>query len=145
VIEGQLRRLGDLFVLGDLVKPEYEPRRAELRAELIRLGDAETHGRPDVLERFRRYLLNAGVAWNDADAQQRNPLTRALFEVLLVRGGHLEAVQPRQEFQPYFVLAETETPAPEEQELTLSHQSSMRRSRGDSNPNARPIGSLCAA
>ena len=105
---------------------------------MIRLGDAETHGRPDVLERLRHYLLGAGIAWSDADAQQRNRLTRALFEVLLVRNGHLEAVQPRQEFQLYFVPAETETPAPEGRELALSHHSSMRRSRGDSNPRSRP-------
>ena len=111
-LEGQLRRLGDLFVLGDLSKGEYEARRAELRAELARLVEADGHGRPEVLERLQRYLLDAGAAWDDADSGQRNRLARALFETVLVRDRHLVAVRPRPEFQPYLALMEAATPTP---------------------------------
>ena len=109
-LETQLRRLGDLFVLGDLPKAEYEARRAALRQQIAALAEAEGHGRLDVLENLQRYLLNAAEAWEDADAEQRNRLARALFEAVVIRDGHIAAVRPRPEFQPYFVLAQTETP-----------------------------------
>src|SRR6185503_16518965 len=110
VIEGQLRRLGDLFVLGDLSKSEYEARRGELRTALARMEEPESHGRPEMLDRLQRYVLNAGAAWDDADDAQRNRLVRALFESVLVRDRHLVAVRPRPEFQPYLTLADMENP-----------------------------------
>ena len=114
-IEGQLRRLGDLFVMGDLSKGEYESRRAELRTALARMEEPEAHGRPEMLDRLQRYVLNAGAAWDDADDAQRNRLARALFENLMVRDRHLVAVQPRPEFQPYLSLVETEAPTPSDE------------------------------
>jgi site-specific DNA recombinase len=114
-IEGQLRRLGDLFVMGDLSKSEYESRRAELRTALSRLEEPEAHGRPEMLDRLQRYVLNAGAAWDDADDAQRNRLVRALFESVLVRDRHLPAVQPRPEFQPYLALMKAEAPTPSDQ------------------------------
>src|SRR4030095_16944058 len=113
-IEGQLRRLGDLFVLGDLSKSEYESRRDELRAELARIVEPETHGRPEMLDRLQRYVLNAGAAWDDADDAQRNRLGRAPFERVPVSGRHLVGVRPRPEFQPYLALTEAETPTLED-------------------------------
>jgi hypothetical protein len=111
-IEGQLRRLGDLFVPGDLAKNEYESRRAELRNQLTNLSEEDGHGRPEILERLQRHLLNAGAAWDDADASQRNRLIRALFEGVQVRERHLVSVRPRPEFQPYLTLLDAETPSP---------------------------------
>jgi hypothetical protein len=78
---------------------------------------------PEVLDRLRRYLLDASGAWDDADDDQRSRLARALFEALLVRDGHVVAVRPRQQFQPYFVLAETQTPTPEEPALSTEVRS----------------------
>ncbi len=141
-LEGQLQRLGDLFVLGDLPKSEYETRRATLRAELAHLAEAEGHGHPEVLERLQRYLLNAADAWDAADAPQRNALARALFQAVIIKDGHVAAVHPRPEFQPYFVLAETETPtlngSASHLDPTLSINGSSRRSRPDSNRRSRP-------
>ena len=123
--EGQLRRLGDLFVLGDLPKAEYETRRQQLRAELSRLEETEAHARPEILEQLQRYLLDAGAAWDDAEPAQRNRLARALFEVILVRDRHIAAVRPRPEFQPYFVLAEETTePSHQSDETALSQEGS---------------------
>lgn len=112
-IESQLRRLADLYQLGELERADYEARRSALRLQLAQLVDADAHGRPEVLEHLQRYLLDAGAAWDDADASQRNRLAQALFETLLIKDGHLVSVRPRQEFQPYFNLLETETPPPE--------------------------------
>jgi site-specific DNA recombinase len=138
-LEGLLRRLGDLYLLGDLSKREYEARRSELKMELTRLTEADAHGRPDVLERLQQYLLDAGAAWEDADARQRNKLARALFEAILVRDGHVLAVRPRQEFVPYLALAEGEAQAPTTNgSAPVSSESTLRRSRGDSNPRSRP-------
>jgi site-specific DNA recombinase len=111
-LEGQLRRLGDLFVLGDLEKGEYEARRSKLRSELNRVQETEVHGRPEVLGRLQHYLVNAGAAWHDADAEQRNRLARALFDAVMVRNQHVVGIRPRQEFQPYFALLETTAPTP---------------------------------
>ena len=80
-LEGQPGRLGDLVVLGDLSKTESEARRAEPRVELARVTEADAHGRPEVLERRQRYLLDAGAAWDEADAGARNRLARALYNV----------------------------------------------------------------
>jgi hypothetical protein len=63
-IQGQLQRLADLYLLGDIEKGDYEARRAPLRAELDRLQTADVHGRPDLLERLQTYLLDAGAAWD---------------------------------------------------------------------------------
>ena len=138
-LEGQLQRLGDLFVLGELPRGEYEARRASLRTELGRLAEAEGHGHPEVLERLERYLLNAAEAWDAADARQRNRLARALFDAVIVRDGHIGAVRPRQEFQPYFVLAGLETTTPAALNgAAASTDSSLRRSRPDSNRRSHP-------
>jgi hypothetical protein len=71
-LDGQLRLLGDLFVLGELVKEEYEAGRSELRAELTRLQEDDAHGRPEVLGRLQLYLLNDGAAWRDAKVHHRS-------------------------------------------------------------------------
>jgi hypothetical protein len=131
-IEGQLRRLGDLFVMGDLHKADYEAR----RAELVRLTEADAHGRPEVLERLQRYVLNAGAAWRDADAGQRNRLGKALVQGVMVRDGHLVSVLPRPEFEPYFVLAEMKQPTRQESGSAVSPENRKERARGDSNPRS---------
>ena len=59
---------------------------------MARLAEVDAHGRPEVLDRLQRYLLDAGAAWDDADAAQRNRLARALFEAVLVCDGHVEAI-----------------------------------------------------
>ena len=101
--------------MGDLSKGEYESRRSELRTALARMEEPEAHGRPEMLDRLQRYVLNAGAAWDDANDSQRNRLARALFESVLIRDQHLVAVQPRPEFQPYLVLVDAETPTPSDQ------------------------------
>ncbi len=134
-VEGQLARLGDLFVMGDLPKAEYEARRHELRAELARLEETDGHGRPEVLERLQRYLLDAGSAWGDASPAQRNKLARTLFDSILIRDRHIEAVTARPEFQPYLVLAE-QTAEPPHQNSETAIEITRRRARGDSNPRS---------
>lgn len=99
-------------VMGDLGKSAYEARRADLRLQLARMVEANAHGHPEVLERLHRYLLDAGAAWDDADAAQRHRLARALFDAVIVRDSHVAAVRPRPEFQPYLTLLDAQTPTP---------------------------------
>src|SRR6478672_3499925 len=99
--------------MGDIEKGEYETRRAGLRAQMAQFVEADAHGRPKILDRLQRDLLDAGRAWDDADSAQRNRLARALFEAVIVLDGQVTAVRPRPEFQPYFVLSlEKATPPP---------------------------------
>ena len=123
--------------MGDLSKSEYESRRTELRTALARLEEPEAHGRPEMLDRLQRYVLNADAAWDDADDAQRNRLVRALFESVLVQDQHLVAVRPRPEFQPYLTLAQTEEPTSLRGMPALKPRM-WRRARGDSNPRSRP-------
>src|SRR5262249_23397004 len=104
-IEAQLRRLSDLYVLGDFTRPEYEKRRAELKAELSRLSVPDDLGRVERIQHLQGYLQNAAGLWDDADAEARNQLGHALFEAVYVRNQRISQVQPRRAFQPYFVLA----------------------------------------
>jgi site-specific DNA recombinase len=136
-LESQLRKLGDLYVLSEMDKSEYEARRQELRTELGRLEETDAHGSPAMLQQLQDYLLNAADAWRDFDGPHRNQLARALFEVIMVDGGHLQGVRPRPEFQPYLVLAqETTRPPHQNGETAVSLESSRRRARGDSNPRS---------
>jgi hypothetical protein len=112
-------------VVGDLSKSEDEARRAGLRTALARMEEPAAHGRPEMLDRLQRYVLNAGAAWNDADDAQRNRLARSLFESVLGSDRHLTTVQPRPEFQPYLALVETETPT-----LAVEGRRSHRVERG---------------
>jgi hypothetical protein len=109
-VEAHLRRLTDVYLLGDLSKVEYERKRADLKMELTHLDEADVHGRPEVLDRLREFLLDAAEFWTERDAAQRNRLATALFEVVFIKDGHIFEVRPRPEFQPYFVLASEPSP-----------------------------------
>ncbi len=60
---------------------------------------------------------------------RRSCLAKAPFQAVPVKDGHVVSVLLRQEFQPYFVLAEMEQP-PREGAAVL-HESLNGRARGD--------------
>lgn len=134
-IEGQLKRLADLYVLGDVAKAEYEGRRAELRAELARYVETAPHAQPEIVGQMVRYLTEIAQIWRDAGPARRNELARTVFEYVTVTDHHLVSVQPRAAFQPYFVLADTKSPAP----VVEAGDCSMRRARGASDPQPRTL------
>lgn len=109
-IDGQLKRLSDLYVVGDFTKAEYERRRVELRQELSQLTVPDAHGQDVALGRLEDLLKTILVLWGGATASERNEMARTLFESICVRNQRLSKVQPRREFQPYFVLANGEDP-----------------------------------
>lgn len=134
-IEGQMRRLADVYVSGDMPKADYEARRSELRAELNRLQETDVHARPDTLAGLERYLSMAPQLWLGTNAEGRNRIGRALFEAVYVRDQHLAEIQPRPEFQPYFALAGHESAS-----VSGGASASMtRRARGDSNSHRQSV------
>ncbi len=51
-LEGQRRRLSDLYQMGEIERGVFEERITALKLEIGRLGDAAAHGRSDVLDRL---------------------------------------------------------------------------------------------
>ena len=101
-LEGQLERLKDLYVLGDLTKEEYSYRRQLLAQELAALEPPVVHN----AEEAAAALTNFGLFWErEQDATKRNKLLRAIFESVTASDGRLVAVTPREAFLPYFQFA----------------------------------------
>jgi recombinase-like zinc beta ribbon protein len=96
-LEGQLERLKDLYVLGDLTNDEYTYRRQLLEQELAALEPPVVHN----AEEAAAALTNFGLFWErEQDATRRNKLLRAIFETVTASGGKLVAVTPRDAFCP---------------------------------------------
>jgi DNA invertase Pin-like site-specific DNA recombinase len=95
----QLQRLQDLYVLGDLTKPQYTMRRQAIEEELQRLGppaDPAIDQAKEVLADFARF-------WDLEDQPaERRKLLLSLFEQVWAKEGQIVAIQPHEAFQPYF-------------------------------------------
>ena len=57
------------------------------------------------MERLAGFLANIADAWKQASQEQRNSLTRALFEQIRVEGNKVVCVKPRDELAPFFRLS----------------------------------------
>ena len=98
-INGQLERLKELYVIGDLTKDQYVYRRQVLQQELAGLEPPRV---VDVSEAAAA-LTNFGLFWErERDPAERNKLFRIIFESVSQDGGELVAVTPREAFLPYF-------------------------------------------
>jgi hypothetical protein len=99
---GQLTRLQDLYVLGDLPKAQYVMRRQAIEEKLQRLGapaDPAINRAKEMLGDFSRF-------WDiETEAAERRRLLLSLFEQVWEQDGRIVAVQPRDDFLPYFRAA----------------------------------------
>jgi site-specific DNA recombinase len=99
---GQLRRLQDLYVLGDLPKAQYVMRRQSIEEEVQRLGAPADPG----IERAKDLLADFSRFWQiETEPAERRRLLLSLFEQVWAQGGRIVAVQPHEDFLPYFQAA----------------------------------------
>jgi DNA invertase Pin-like site-specific DNA recombinase len=99
---GQLERLQDLYVLGDLPKAQYVMRRQSIEEELQRLGAPADPG----IERAKELLGDFSSFWElETEPAERRRLLVSLFEQVWAQGGQIVAVQPHENFLPYFQAA----------------------------------------
>jgi site-specific DNA recombinase len=100
---GQLERLRDLYVMGDLSKNEYVLRRQALEEELERTG-APTDPR---LDKVDEVLSDFGRFWDlETEPAERRKLLATLFDRVWQDGGTIVAVKPREPFLRYFRAAD---------------------------------------
>jgi site-specific DNA recombinase len=95
----QLQRLRDLYVLGDLTKPQYVMRRQAIEEELQRLGPPAE----PAIDRARAILDDFRHFWDlETQPAERRKLLLSLFEQVWAQEGQIVAVQPHDAFLPYF-------------------------------------------
>ncbi|HEY5193844.1 MAG TPA: recombinase family protein [Solirubrobacteraceae bacterium] len=102
----QLRRMQDLYVMGDLTKARYLMRRQAIQDELERLAPPAD---PQLTE-AEEVLANFGSFWDREQAPaERHRLLSSLFEHVWQDKGRIVFVKPRSAFVPYFqaLIAET--------------------------------------
>jgi DNA invertase Pin-like site-specific DNA recombinase len=100
---GQLERLRDLYVMGDLSKSEYVLRRQALEEEL---AQAQPPFDPR-LDRAEELLGDFGRIWAlEDDPAKRRRLLATLFDRVWQDGGTIIAVKPREAFLRYFQTAD---------------------------------------
>ena len=95
----QLNRLQDLYVLGDLTKAQYIMRRQALEEELQRQGPPTK----PATDRARALLDEFPRFWDlETEPAERRKLLLSLFEQVWAQNGRIVAVQPHDDFLPYF-------------------------------------------
>jgi hypothetical protein len=95
----QLQRLQDLYVLGDLAKAQYIMRRQALEEELQRQGPPTK----PASDRARALLNEFSRFWDlETEPAERRKLLLSLFEQIWAQNGRIVAVQPHDDFLPYF-------------------------------------------
>jgi hypothetical protein len=95
-----LRRLKELYVEGDVDRPDYDRHKTDLNAELDALRVPE---RTD-LEEAGEVLESVGVEWANAPPRYQRDILRAIFEAVYVDvpGRKLVCVKPFPPFVPLF-------------------------------------------
>jgi hypothetical protein len=97
---GQLTRLQDLYVLNDLPKAQYVMRRQAIEEEVQRLG---TPAADPGIDRAKALLDDFAQFWEvETEPSERRKLLLSLFEQVWAQEGRIVAVQPHEEFVPYF-------------------------------------------
>jgi site-specific DNA recombinase len=98
-LAGQIDRLKDLYLLGDLTKAQYTMRRQALQDELERL---EPTIDPEAVK-AERLMSNFADFWKIETAPgERRRLLLSLFEQVWEDNGQIVAVKPRRGLTPYF-------------------------------------------
>jgi site-specific DNA recombinase len=98
-LTGQLERLQDLYVMGDMTKNQYVMRRQIVEEELERTGPPVT----PKLDRAAAVLADFPRFWEiETEPAERRKLLTSLFERVWSQGGKIVAVKPHDAFRAYF-------------------------------------------
>jgi site-specific DNA recombinase len=98
-LEERLRRLRDLYELGDLDRSEYLARRQEIQTQLAELAPEPI---PD-LDQAEQVLSDFSIFWRDeSDAEAKRQMLQLVFERVWLDDGHIVAVRPKHAFAPFF-------------------------------------------
>jgi DNA invertase Pin-like site-specific DNA recombinase len=101
-LTAQLDRLRDLYVMGDISKPQYAMRRQMMEEELQR---AKPPTDPD-LGRAQTILEDFGRFWNaEPEPAERRKLILSLFAQVWAKDNQIVAVKPNPAFANYFTAA----------------------------------------
>ena len=121
-LEERLRRLRDLYELGDLERAEYLARRDAINGELAELVPQPI---PD-LDQARRVLDDFAIFWRaETDLTVKRQLLQIIFEQVWLDDCRIVAVQPKPSFAPFF---QEHPPEPAGKRMC------KERERRDSNP-----------
>ena len=105
-IEGQLVRLRELFVIGDIAREEYVGRKRELEATLAG-GPEQPSYAEAILVAAARLLNDLGKLWSKATAEERTEIAANLFASIRVRDGVIVSAKlARDEYLPLIASAE---------------------------------------
>ena len=98
-LEERLRRMRDLYELGDLTRPEYIARRDAINTELTNLTPNPL---PD-LDHARKVLADFTLFWqNETDPDARRHFLTLIFDGVWLDQDRIVAVQPKPSFLPFF-------------------------------------------
>jgi site-specific DNA recombinase len=126
-LEQRLRRMRDLYELGDLQRGEYVARRNAINAELDSLAPEPI---PD-LDRASEVLEDLAIFWrNEAEPDAKRQLLALIFEGVWLDERRVVAVQPKPSFLPFFEHRRDEK--------SLERGGLKVRERRDSNPRPLP-------
>jgi site-specific DNA recombinase len=121
----QLKRLQDLYVLGDLTKAQYVMRRQALEEEVQRLAPPTE----PAIDQARALLDDFPRFWDlETEPAERRKLLLSLFGRVWAQNGQIVAVQPHDTFLPYFQAAQ------QNHEHNPGEGWCRKRERRDSNP-----------
>ena len=128
-LEERLRRMRDLYELGDLKRPEYLARRDTLNAELAALAPEPI---PD-FDQARKVLEDFKVFWTaETDPDAKREFLSLIFQGVWLDERRVVAVQPKPSFLAFFEDRAGEAPA---------DMGGKVRERRGSNPRLLPRGS----
>jgi hypothetical protein len=101
-LTAQLERLRDLYVMGDITKPQYAMRRQMMEEELQR---AKPPTDPD-LDRAQTILEDFSRFWDaEPNPAERRKLLLSLFAQVWAKDNQIVAVKPNTAFANYFTAA----------------------------------------
>jgi Recombinase zinc beta ribbon domain/Recombinase len=128
-LTSQLERLRELYVMGDITKPQYVMRRQTMEEELQRTKPPTD---PD-LDRAQALLEDFARFW-DAEPQpaERHRLLHSLFAQVWAKDGRIVAVKPHTAFALYFTAASqaTRPHGATESEATIAGATGVKPSSG---------------
>ena len=105
-IEGQLVRLRELFMMGDITREEYVGRKRELEAS-VEGGPEQPIYAEAILVQAARLLNDLGQLWARATADERTEIAQNLFASVRVRDGVIVSARlARDEYLPLIASAE---------------------------------------